>query len=112
MGSFIFLYSHLYGRCVACADRHGDLSLRLMAACEGRSGGEDEAAVGVWGNPRNPLNPRQSAIQTRKGGDGPGTHGRLSGADGLRTGGWVERTGRYFILVLKWIWAFHGATAV
>ena len=53
-----------------CGQARG-LSLRLMAACEGRSGGEDEAAVGVWGNPRNPLNPRQSAIQTRKGGDGP-----------------------------------------
>ena len=30
----------------------------------------DEAAVERWGNPRNPFNPRQSAIQTRRSGAG------------------------------------------
>lgn len=58
-------------------------------ACEGCSGGEDEAAVGCGVIRAIPLirdNPRFR-------------HGRAV-------------MGRYFILVLKWIWAFHGATAV
>ena len=51
-----------------CGQARG-LSLRLMAACEGRSGGEDEAAVGVW---------------ARTGGwaERTGTHRRLGRADG------------------------------